>query len=89
MLRVGNDACLLAVEVVWEAGAKAYSNRYRNGWSASAAAAKQALEEARRPGRRQKASNAVPYTERPQPVPISRFQWPQSQVSLMAAAAAP
>lgn len=69
------------VESVREAGAKAYTNRYRNGWATSAAVAKQALDDARRPGRRQRTGNAVTYTERAQPVPISRFQWPHSQVS--------
>lgn len=73
--------CLSSAESVREAGADAYTNRYRNGWSASAAAARQALDDARRPGRR-RVANAVPFTDMPQPVPMSRFQWPQSQVPL-------
>lgn len=64
---------------MWLAGATRYTNRYRNGWAASAAVARQALDDARRPGRKQKPAAAVPYADMPQPVPVSRFQWPQPQ----------
>ena len=67
-------------EGVWLAGATRYTNRYRNGWTAAAAVARQALDEAKRPGRKQRSASAIPYADMPQPVPVSRFQWPQPQV---------
>ena len=71
---------MLAAEAVWQAGATRYTNRYRNGWTAAVAVARQALDDARRPGRKQRSASAIPYADMPQPVPVSRFQWPQPQV---------
>ncbi len=77
---VTDDLCMRA-EAVWLAGATRYTNRYRNGWAAAAAVARQALDEAKRPGRKQRSASAIPYADMPQPVLVSRFQWPQPQVS--------
>lgn len=76
-----NKSPLSSAERVWQAGADVYFNRYRNGWSASAAAARQAMDEVSRPGRR-KITNALTSSTMPQPVPMSRFQWPHTQVPI-------
>jgi hypothetical protein len=57
--------------------AEGYLNRYRNGWSASAAAVKAYVDETvRRRGKSIGGKPPVPLSELPVSIPISRFLWP-------------
>ena len=57
--------------------AEGYLNRYRNGWSASAAAVKAYVDEiVRRRGKPMAGRPPIPLSELSVPVPISRFLWP-------------
>jgi hypothetical protein len=68
--------------------AEGYLNKYRNGWSASAAAVKAWVDETvRRRGKPIGGKPPIPLSELPVSVPISRFLWPF--VSLLAQMAFP
>ncbi len=63
-------------EVQAAAGAEGYNNRYRNGWGASVAAVRAAVEEQRR----NKRGTGTPVSQMAAPLPLSRFAWPVSAV---------
>lgn len=65
-----------------QVSAEAYSNRYKNAWTASSMAAKQFYDDcSKRRGRPPSTGGhlLVPLSEVPVPVPISRFLWPQAR----------
>lgn len=66
-----------AAELQAAAGAEGYTNRYRNGWGASAAAHRAAVEEARR----NKRGTGPTVSQMAAPLPLSRFTWPVTPVS--------
>ncbi len=63
-------------EAMAAAGAEGYANRYRNGWGASVAAVRAAVEEARR----NKRHAVTPASQMAAPLPLSRFAWPVTPV---------
>ena len=63
-------------EVQAAAGAEGYNNKYRNGWGASVAAVRAAVEEQRR----NKRGTGTPVSQMAAPLPLSRFAWPVSAV---------
>lgn len=65
-----------AAEVQAAAGAEGYNNKYRNGWGASVAAVRAAVEEQRR----NKRGTGTPVSQMAAPLPLSRFAWPVSAV---------
>lgn len=68
--------CYGTAEIQVAAGAEGYNNRYRNGWGASIAVVRAAVEEQRR----NKRGTGTPISQMAAPLPLSRFAWPVSAV---------